>query len=113
MAVANVRTDMVLANPGTPSSKTCPLASKPTSSRSTNCSCPTMTLPISVRNFPIQPAAACTCSLKGVLIGGESIAGPRATQAILAGLQRRLGHNVDLDGVRPAIDAGIHGEDDT
>src|SRR6266705_2796389 len=112
MAVASVRTDIVFASPGTPSSRTCPLANRPTSSRSTNCSWPTITLPISVRNFPIQPAAACTCSLKGVLIGGESRAGGGATQAILACLERKLRSNVYLDGICPAINSVSHGEDD-
>src|SRR5918998_6377714 len=40
--VAKLRTASVLATPGTPSSRMCPLASRPTISCSTMCSCPTM-----------------------------------------------------------------------
>ncbi len=46
-----VLTSKVLASPGTPTSRTCPLANSPVRSSSTTSSWPTMTLPISNRSL--------------------------------------------------------------
>src|SRR5260370_23406460 len=97
MADARVRTDIVLARPGTRSSRTWPLASNPTNSRSTNCSWPTMTRPISARNLPTQPAVACTCSSNVVLMPRDCKRQALQTQAIHGGLS--LGPR---EGTRPS-----------
>src|SRR6266850_458345 len=81
MAVASVRTDIVLARPGTPSSRTWPLASRPTSRRSTSCSWPTITRPTSARNARIQVDVSATCSFNGLLIAAEFTEWNSRTQA--------------------------------
>src|SRR5664279_6167972 len=67
-------TESVLANPGTPSSSTCPLASNPITSRSTRYVWPTITLPNSLNSGRTNAPASCTASLIAlipVFIGSE------------------------------------------
>src|SRR6266542_2073011 len=63
MAAARVLTESVLANPGTPSSRTWPLANNPIMSRSTRYFWPTTTLLISLRSVGTNALACCTSAL--------------------------------------------------
>jgi len=53
MAAASVLIAIVLARPGTPSTRMCPRASSATISRSSSTSCPTITFLTSYRTFSI------------------------------------------------------------
>src|ERR1035441_10550483 len=69
-------TDSVFASPGTPSSNTCPLASKPMTSRSTRYVWPTITLPNALNSGRTTAPASCTASLIAlipVFIGPETL----------------------------------------
>src|SRR6185436_10588783 len=67
MQAASDLTESVLANPGTPSSKTCPFASRPMTSRSTRYVCPTTTLLISDMSGRRKAPAFSTDSLIAVI----------------------------------------------
>src|SRR5881296_702782 len=63
MADARVLTESVLASPGTPSSRTWPLANNPMMSRSTRYFWPTTTLLISLSSGGTNALACCTSAL--------------------------------------------------
>ncbi len=63
MHAASDLTDSVFARPGTPSSNTWPLASRPMTSRSTRYCWPTMTLPSSLNSGWVKALASLTVSL--------------------------------------------------
>src|SRR6185503_13092639 len=67
MADARVLTDKVLASPGTPSSRTWPLANNPMMSRSTRYFCPITTLLISLSSGGTNALARCTSALMALI----------------------------------------------
>src|SRR5688572_21865360 len=93
MADAKVRTERVLAKPGTPSSNTCPLASRPTRSRSTNACWPTTTLPTVSRKRVTQVDACRTRSFNASRVAdmeddGGATTGGGGAQRTSGGHQR-------------------------
>jgi len=110
MAVASVRTDMVLPAQARLQADM-PIGQQGPSSRSTSCSWPT--LPCRSLSATSRPSR---CRLHLVPLKVYSLAGilERALSELklILDVQRKLRPNLNLDGIRPTIDAVSHGEYD-
>ena len=71
-SAAAVRTNSVLATPGTPSSSTCPRHGRAITSPLTTASCPTTALAISARRANSAARAASCCAVAGIGAAGVS-----------------------------------------
>ena len=88
--VAKVLMANVLANPGTPSNKICPLLSKPINKRSTMWLCPTITLFISEVNTSTNALSRCIRSFNSLMSTTIFLFNKFVTKLVMVGVSAIL-----------------------